>query len=118
MTRSIFIAATLSFATLIAGAANAATSRGDRQEEKMYVSAKHVDFNNARQTREFYHRLSVVAHTVCASDFSDPLTAEADKMCEREALAGAVKTINAPQLAAIAEKAGLADSVAMAERKN
>ena len=97
MTRSIFIAAALSFAALAAGAANAQ----ERQPAQVSVSAKHVDFNNAREARGFYARLSAAAHQVCTSEVSDPMTAMADAACEREAVSDAVKQVDAPQLSAL-----------------
>ncbi len=97
MTRSIFIAAALSFAALAAGAANAQ----DRQPEQIYVSAKHVDFNNDRETRTFYARLNAAAQRVCTSEVSDPMTTIADAACERDAVSDAVRQIDAPQLSAL-----------------
>jgi len=97
MTRSIFIAAALSFAALAASAANAQ----ERQPAQVSVSAKHVDFNNAREARGFYARLSAAAHQVCTSEVSDPMTAMADAACEREAVSDAVKQVDAPQLSAL-----------------
>ncbi len=96
MTRSIFIATALSFAALAAGAANAQ----DRQPAQVHVSAKHVDFNNARETRGFYAKLNAAAQRVCTSEVSDPMTTMADAACEREAVSDAVKQIDAPQLSA------------------
>jgi len=101
MTRSIFIAAALSFAVLAAGAANAQAGTQERQPAQVSVSAKHVDFNNAREARGFYARLSAAAHQVCTSEVSDPMTAMADAACEREAVSDAVKQVDAPQLSAL-----------------
>jgi len=97
MTRSIFIAAALSFAALAAGAANAQ----ERQPAQVHVSAKHVDFNNDRETRGFYAKLNAAAQRVCTSEVSDPMTTMADAACERDAVADAVKQIDAPQLSAL-----------------
>ena len=97
MSRSIFIAAALSFAALTAGAANAQ----DRQDAQISVSTKHVDFNKAREARNFYARLKVAAKTVCTSEVSDPMTQMEDEACEREAVSDAVKQIDAPQLSAL-----------------
>ena len=97
MTRSIFIAAALSFAALAAGAANAQ----ERQPAQVRVSAKHVDFNNDRETRGFYAKLNAAAQRVCTSEVSDPMTTMADAACERDAVADAVKQIDAPQLSAL-----------------
>jgi UrcA family protein len=102
MTRSIFIAATLSVValtvvTLSGGTANAQ----DRQSEQVHVSARHVDFSNAGQTRGFYAKLNAAAHQVCTSEVSDPMTAMADAACEKDAVAAAVKDAGAPQLSAL-----------------
>lgn len=97
MTRSIFIAAALSFVALAAGAANAQ----DRQDAQIHVSAKHVDFNNARETRGFYAKLNAAAHQVCTSEVSDPMTSMADAACERDAVSDAVKQVGASQLSAL-----------------
>jgi len=97
MTRSIFIAAALSFVALAAGAANAQ----ERQPAEISVSAKHVDFSKVRETRNFYARLKVAAKTVCTSEVSDPMTQMEDEACERDAVSDAVKQIDAPQLSAL-----------------
>ncbi|MGN6209359.1 UrcA family protein [Asticcacaulis sp.] len=97
MSRSIFIAAALSFAALSAGAANAQ----ERQAAQVHVSARHVDFNNARETRGFYAKLNAAAQQVCTSEVSDPMTTMADAACEREAVSDAVRQIDAPQLSAL-----------------
>ncbi len=101
MSRSIFIAAlsfgALSFAALAAGAANAQ----ERQAAQVQVSTKHVDFNNARETRGFYAKLNAAAQQVCTSEVSDPMTNMADAACEREAVSDAVRQIDAPQLSAL-----------------
>ena len=101
MTRSTFIAAALSFVALAAGAANAQSPISDREEARIHVSAKHVDFNNTRETRGFYAKLNAAAHEVCTSEVSDPMTAMADAACEHDAVADAVKEIGAPQLSAL-----------------
>jgi UrcA family protein len=108
MTRSIFIAAALSFAALAAGAANAQ----ERQPAQVHVSAKHVDFSNARETRGFYARLNAAAHRVCTSEVSDPMTAMADAACEREAVTDAVRQIDAPQLSALNDRSDRAPAYA------
>ena len=110
MSRSIFVAAALSFAALTAGAANAQ----ERQPEQVQVSAKHVDFSKVREARNFYARLKVAAKTVCSSEVSDPITQMEDAACEREAVSDAVKQIDAPQLSALHGHADQA--VAYAER--
>ena len=101
MTRSIFIAAALSFVALAAGAANAQSPISDREEARIHVSAKHVDFNNVSQTRGFYAKLNAAAHEVCTSEVSDPMTVMADAACERDAVTNAVKEVGAPQLSAL-----------------
>lgn len=111
MTRSIFIAAALSFAALAAGAANAQ----ERQPAQVHVSAKHVDFNNAHETRGFYAKLNAAAHRVCTSEVSDPMTAMADAACEREAVSDAVKQVGAPQLSALHGDSGRATAYAAHE---
>ncbi|MFT4077033.1 MAG: UrcA family protein [Asticcacaulis sp.] len=110
MNRSIFIAAALSFVALTAGVANAQ----ERQPEQVTVSARHVDFNNAREARSFYARLKVAAKAVCTSDVSDQMTFKADDACEHAALADAVRTVGAPQLSALHGEADRA--AAYAER--
>ncbi|ESQ94445.1 UrcA family protein [Asticcacaulis benevestitus] len=97
MTRSILIAAAFSIAALVAGAANAQT----REDAQVSVSADHVDFNNARQTRAFYAKLTAAAKNVCTSEVSDPMTTMADAQCARQAVSDAVREINAPQLSAL-----------------
>jgi UrcA family protein len=116
MTRSIFIAAALSVAALAAGAANAQ----DRQAAQISVSAKHVDFNSARETRGFYAKLNAAAHQVCTSEVSDPMTSMADAACEREAVTDAVRQIDAPQLSALDSRSDRAPAYAAydATRRN
>ena len=108
MTRSIFIAAALSCVALAAGAANAQ----ERQDAQISVSAKHVDFNSARETRGFYAKLNAAAHQVCASEVSDPMTSMADAACERDAVTDAVKQIDAPQLSALDNRSDRAPAYA------
>ena len=114
MTRSIFIAAALSFAALAAGAANAQ----ERQPAQLHVSAKHVDFNNARETRGFYAKLHAAAERVCTSEVSDPMTSMADAQCTRQAVAEAVGQINAPQLSALEGESATAATYAMNDRQH
>ena len=116
MTRSIFIAAALSVAALAAGAANAQ----DRQAAQISVSAKHVDFNSARETRGFYAKLNAAAHQVCTSEVSDPMTSMADAACEREAVTDAVRQSDAPQLSALDSRSDRAPAYAAhdATRRN
>ena len=108
MTRSLFITAALSFVALTAGAANAQ----DRQPAQVHVSAGNVDFNNARETRVFYAKLTAAAQRVCASEVSDPMTSMADAACERDAVSDAVKQVGAPQLSAINARPDLAPAYA------
>ncbi|MCR6659857.1 MAG: UrcA family protein [Asticcacaulis sp.] len=101
MSRSIFIAAlsfgALSFAALAAGAANAQ----ERRPAEVVVTAKHLDFTNAREARTFYTRLKAAAKTVCTSAVYNSRTAMEDEACEDRALTNAVEDINAPQLSAL-----------------
>jgi UrcA family protein len=108
MTRSILIAAALSFVALAAGAANAQ----DRQAAQISVSAKHVDFNSARETRGFYAKLNAAAHQVCTSEVSDPMTSMADAACERDAVTDAVKQVGASQLSALDNRSDRAPAYA------
>lgn len=90
---ALVAAAALTFAAIAPTLAQAQTRTPDQRA----VTA-HVDFNDAKQTRSYYAKLQAAAHAVCASDMSDPLTAEADKACERQALRDAVRQVGAPQL--------------------
>lgn len=114
MTRSILIAAAFSIAALVAGAANAQT----REDAQVSVSAAHVDFNSARQTRAFYNKLTAAAKNVCHSEISDPMTQMADEACARQAVSEAVREINAPQLSALAGEAVNASAYAMNDRQH
>jgi len=98
MSRSLLIAAALSFTALVAGAANAQT----REAAQIHVSAAGVDFSDARQTRSFYAKLTAAADNVCSSEVvADPMTAMEDAQCKRDAVSDAVRDINAPSLSAL-----------------
>ncbi|HWU49578.1 MAG TPA: UrcA family protein [Asticcacaulis sp.] len=90
---ALIAAAAITFAVAAPNLVQAQTRTPDQRA----VTA-HVDFNDASQTRLYYAKLQAAAHAVCASDMSDPLTADADKICERQALRDAVRQVGAPQL--------------------
>jgi hypothetical protein len=57
-----------------------------------------VNFEDMKQVRFFYAKLTWAAHDVCASEVSDPLTQMADKFCQDEALGSAVSQVDKPLL--------------------
>ena len=99
MIRTFTVSALAFLAVLGAASAQAEDARTPAQ---MQVSVAHVDFDNAAQVHRLYARLGAAAQTVCDSDVVDgPLTAMADKACERAAVSDAVRQINQPQLSAL-----------------
>ncbi|MGN6422518.1 MAG: UrcA family protein [Asticcacaulis sp.] len=105
MSRIALIAtAALTFVAIAPTLAQAQTRTPDQRA----VTA-HVDFNDVNQTRFYYAKLQAAAHAVCASDASDPLTADADKACERQALNDAVRQVGAPQLSRLDRENDRAD---------
>ena len=113
MFRTLAIALTLSTASLVAVAAHAE----DRTPAQMQVSVDHVDFNNSAQVRDLYTKLDAAAQNVCDSDVvGDPMTAMADKACERDAVSDAVRQINQPQLSALDGQG--ADATQMAQARD
>ena len=95
MNRSIVIAAVLSAATLISGAAFAQ----DRTPDQMNVSVASLDLNKAADARTAYTKIQAAAHDVCTSDSSDPRTANDDRACEQQAATDAVRSLHSEQLA-------------------
>jgi len=110
MTRMRTYIALVSAAMLgVAGFAAAASAETVADQRPVY--SRDIDFNKPSQVRALYSRLQAVAHEVCQSDDSDPMTANADKACEAQAVTDAVRDINQPQLTRLDDqKNGLTDS--------
>jgi UrcA family protein len=87
-------AALFSAAALTSGNVQAQTLESAQRE----VSARGVNFEDVRQVRFFYAKLTAAAHDVCASEVYDPLTQMADKACQEEAVGDAVSQVNQPLL--------------------
>ena len=100
MRRLILCAALFSAATLTTGNVHAQTVESAQRE----VSAKGVNFENARQVRFFYAKLTSAAHDVCASEVYDPLTQMSDKACQDDAVYGAVSQVNKPLLDSVSKR--------------
>ncbi len=83
---------------MLGAAGFAAVASAEDVAEQRPVYSRDIDFSKPSQVRNLYHRLEVVAHDVCQSDVSDPLTKEADKACEAQAVTDAVRDVNQPQL--------------------
>ena len=94
MRRLVLCAALLSAAALTSGTVQAQTVESAQRE----VSAKGVNFEDARQVRFFYAKLTAAAHDVCASEVYDPLTQMADQACQEDAVGSAVTQVNQPLL--------------------
>lgn len=117
MTRSILIAAAFSITALVAGAAHADDRA--RVEQERTVSAAKTDFNNPGQVKMLYKRITAAAEAVCHSELSDPITANEDAACGRQAVSEAVREINAPQLSALdGQSADRASAYAMNDRQH
>ena len=104
MNRSILIAAAFSITALVAGAAHA-DDRARIDQERAVSTAK-TDFNTPSQVKMLYKRIATAAEAVCHSEISDPITANEDAACARQAVSDAVREINAPQLSALDGQAG------------
>jgi hypothetical protein len=63
-----------------------------------------VNFEDARQVRFFYAKLTTAAHDVCASEVYDPLTQMADKACQDEAVNAAVSQVDKPLLNSVSKR--------------
>ncbi len=83
---------------LLGAAGFAAAASAETVSDQRPVYSRDIDFNKPSQVRALYHRLQQVAHDVCQSDVSDPMSREADKTCEAQAVSDAVRDINQPQL--------------------
>jgi UrcA family protein len=100
MRRLILCAALLSAAALMSGNVHAQTVESAQRE----VSAKGVNFEDVRQVRFFYAKLTWAAHDVCTSEMSDPMTQMADKACQDDAVYGAVSQVNQPLLDSVSKR--------------
>ncbi len=94
----------------VAGFTTAASAQ-ERIADQRPVYSRDIDFNKPSQVRALYGRLQIVAHELCQSDDNDPMTAEADRACEAQAVTDAVRDINQPQLTRLDDqKNGRTDS--------
>ena len=100
MRRSIFYAALLSAAALTTGSVYAQTLVTAQRT----VSARGVNFQDVKQVRFFYAKLTAAAYDVCASEFYDPLTQRADKACQDEAVNSAVSQVDKPLLNSVSKR--------------
>jgi len=101
MIRSLLCAAVLIPAVFGAVAANAQ----DGEAPQVHLSFANVDFNDSAQVDRFYDRLKVAARRVCESNtpmasITDP---NAERTCRNDAVKGAVREINRPQLTQVAQ---------------
>jgi len=98
-------------AALLGAAGFATFASAETVSSQRPVYSRDIDFNKPSQVRTLYHRLEQVAHEVCQSDDSDPMTREGDKACEAQAVSDAVRDINQPQLTRLDDaKNGRAES--------
>jgi UrcA family protein len=83
---------------MLGAAGFAAAASAETVSDQRPVYSRDIDFNKPSQVRALYGRLQQVAHDVCQSDAQDPMSREADKACEAQAVSDAVRDINQPQL--------------------
>ncbi len=82
--------------------------------EQTKVSARGVDFSDARQTKAFYGELDKAAHKVCDVPATNDLSVKADSAdCRDTALDDAVRRLDKPSLTKLRQMdAGAAPQVA------
>jgi UrcA family protein len=89
-------------ALLLAGPALAETQDGAAPTQT--VSVRGADLNNAAQARDVYVKLWRAAYSVCDSNSVNPVIAQADLTCVRQAMSQAVQTLNAPRVTAMLDR--------------
>ncbi|MCR6659859.1 MAG: UrcA family protein [Asticcacaulis sp.] len=96
----MFYAALLSAAALTTGSVYAQTLVTAQRT----VSARGVNFQDVKQVRFFYAKLTAAAYDVCACEFYDPLTQMADKACQDDAVNSAVSQVDKPLLNSVSKR--------------
>lgn len=95
MSRLLIIAAVAASALTFAAGAQAQESTLDSYRT---VSTRDVNFNDARQTHDFYVKLRGAARQACDELYGDLEHSIQQRQCESAAMADAVRQVNAPQL--------------------
>ncbi len=91
----------------------AAYAQVDREPTEIRISTAGVNFHDRAATAAFYQRLRSAARTACDSGFERDLGINmADRQCARQALVGAVRSLNEPMLSLAA---GLPTTTTLAE---
>ena len=106
--RTLFASTLLAAAILPPVAAYAGDPDGDNRAVSSRMTA-HVDFSDPSQVEKVYRRLKDQARYVCdqAASYDKDYDTRAERACEADALAGAVRDVNAPQLSRLdAEQTG------------
>ena len=88
---------TLVFAAVLAVAAPVVHAQ-DRVAEQTRVAVKADDLATPAKIKMLYHRIEAAAKRVCDSDEVSPLTQQADKACETQAISETIRSVDAPQL--------------------
>ncbi len=101
--RVAFAAAALTAALVmpvLPSAAHAGDPDDDSATVRVHVSIPHVDFDDPSQVGAVYRRLRTEANYVCqvAATYAQNDDTRAERTCETNAVAGAVRDINQPQL--------------------
>lgn len=99
MTRFSLVPAALSLLLAVSTAFALPAAADDREPEQALVSARGVDFNSPAQVQRFYNRLNTAASAVCDDNTATrDQTTDAYKSCVRDAVSGAVRSLNKPLL--------------------
>lgn len=107
MTRTPFYFAALVAVSVAAFGVNAQAQ--DRVATQVTMKLTAAD---QRDAHALNNRLTAAAKLVCDSEVSDPMTAEADKQCEAEAIDSAMRDLNGTRLAQAKPASGSAQSAA------
>ncbi len=113
--RALFASALLA-CTLLPPAAHCGPLAGTSDSDDRTVNSRmtaHVDFSNPSQVDRVYRQLKTQARYVCdqAATYDKDYDTRAERACEADALAGAVRDVNQPQLSRLdAEKTGHAQT--------
>jgi UrcA family protein len=107
MTRSPFYLAAL--VALSAAAFGVNANAQDRVAAQVTMKLSAAD---QRDAQALNNRLTAAAKLVCDSEVSDPMTAQADKQCEAEAVDTAMRDLNSTRLAQAKPASGSAQNAA------
>lgn len=74
---------------------------GTEVSSELHVSAKGLDLNSPAGARMMYARLQAAAYRTCHSDFSDPMSQNAETACVDKAMADAATDLQSPAVMAL-----------------